>query len=349
MGMGNDRVSRLLKGEKVDMLPVFPLGARGFASLNAGRTVTDAYADGQKSCEAELWAHEQYGYDGYPNYAYGVSGTSEFGGEIRMPEGEFQQAPMAVRYPATTEEEVLALRMPDNLATAGAIHIGLAHSRTAAAAGATVITPTNGAFTTAASLCSVQKMARWMIKKPPIAHHLMELATRYLISTAQLWVDTFGKDILFYNAEPSASNQVLSARHFEEFVLPYTIEVHRAVLKMGIRHIVTHVCGDQNLNLDLWTQVPMGDPGMVTFGHEVSLETAIQKFGETFVIAGNVEPAIIQNGHPDEVYAACAANIKAAKHAPRGFVLMSGCGFPPKTPPFNLYTMVKAARELGGL
>ena len=88
---------------------------------------------------------------------------------------------------------------------------------------------------------------------------------------------------------------------------------------------------------------------MVTFGHEVSLETAIQKFGETCVIAGNVEPAIIQNGHPDDVYAACAANIKAAKHAPRGFVLMSGCGFPPKTPPFNLYTMVKAARELGAL
>ena len=349
MGIGNDRVSMLLKGEPVDMVPVFPLGIRAFAALGAGYTIGDAYSDGEKSCRSELWAQEQYGFDGFPNFAYGTFGAWEFGGEIRFPEGEFQQAPMAVRYPVVSEEDVSTLRLPDDIATAGGIPIGLAHSRTSAAVGATVITPLSGTFTTACNLCGVQKMARWMMKKPALAHRLMELARDLLIGVTRLWVDTFGKDILMYNAEPSAANQVISARHFEEFVLPYTIEVHNAALRMGIKHIMTHICGDQNLNLDYWARIPMGDPGLASFGHEVDLHTAIDKLGESCIIMGNVEPALIQNGQPHDLYDACGAAIKAGKDAPRGFVLMSGCGFPPRTPPFNLFTMVKAAREMGRL
>ena len=349
MGIGNDRVSMLLKGERVDMVPVFPLGIRAFAALGAGYTIGDAYSDGEKSCRAELWAQEQYGFDGFPNFAYGTFGAWEFGGETRFPEGEFQQAPMAVRYPVVSEEDVRTLRLPDDISTAGGIPIGLAHSRTAAAAGATIMTPNAGVFTTACNLCGVQKMARWMLKKPALAHRLLELATDFLTGMTKLWVDTFGKDILMFDAEPSAANQVISARHFEEFVLPYSVEVHSAALRTGIKHIMTHICGDQNLNLDYWARIPMGDPGLASFGHEVDLHTASEKLGESCVIMGNVEPALIQNGHPQELYDACGAAIRAGKGAPRGYVLMSGCGFPPRTPPYNFFTMVKAGREMGRL
>ena len=97
----------------------------------------------------------------------------------------------------------------------------------------------------------------------------------------------------------------------------------------------------------MWKKVPMGDPGLLTFGHEVDLRTAIDVFGESSVIMGNVEPALIQTGHPGDLYEACVAAIDKGTNAPRGFVLMSGCGFPPRTPPYNFYTMVKAAREYG--
>ena len=347
MALGNDRVSMLLQGKPIDMVPVFPLGIRGFAALGAGYTLADAYGNGERSCQAELWAQEQYGFDGFPNYAYGVLGVWEYGGEIHMPDGEFEQAPMTVRLPVTTEEDIEKLRLPTDIAAAGAMPIALAHSHLAAKAGSTVITPNAGVFTTAGCLCSLSKLAKWMLKKPALAHRLLEHSRDLLIAMVQHWVDTFGQDILMYNAEPSASNQVISARHFEEFVLPYSMEVHSAALKMGIKHIMTHICGDQNLNLELWKKVPMGDPGLLTFGHEVDLRRAIDVFGETSVIMGNVEPAIIQTGHPDAVYQACTMAIDKGKDAPRGFVLMSGCGFPPRTPPYNFYTMVKAAREYG--
>jgi hypothetical protein len=71
---------------------------------------------------------------------------------------------------------------------------------------------------------------------------------------------------------------------------------------MGIKHIFSHICGDQNLNLPYLAQIPMGEHSIVSIGHEVDLETAIRYFGDTCIIAGNVEPAIIQHGSPQEVY-----------------------------------------------
>jgi len=329
----------------LDTIPVFPLGIRGFAALNAGFTCTDAYADGARSCQAELWAQEQYGFDGFPYYAFGAFGAWEFGGQIRFPESEFEQAPIVVRYPATTEEEVIALSLPRDTAGAGAIPIGMAHSHRAADSGATIVTPPAGVFSTACNLCGVAQMARWMIKKPALAHRLMELSRDFLVRMVGLWVETFGSDVLVYNAEPSAANQVISARHFEEFVLPYTVEVHSAALRLGIKHIMTHICGDQNLNLRHWARVPMGDPGLLTFGPEVDLQTAIQVLGESSVIAGNVNSSLIQLGPPNDLYEACQSAISKGRAAPRGFVLMSGCSYPPRSPSFHLYTMVKAARD----
>jgi uroporphyrinogen decarboxylase len=345
MSLGNDRVSRLLAGETVDAIPVFPLGIRGFAAINAGFTLADAYADGRKSCEAELAAQEQYGFDGFPNYAYGGLGAWEFGGQVRFPESEFEQAPVVVRYPAATEEEAVALGLPSDTAAAGAMPIGLAHSRRAAEAGATIITPPAGVFSTACNLCGVQQMARWMMKKPLLAHRLMGLSRDFLMRMVEVWVETFGSDIVMYNAEPSAANQVISPRHFEEFVLPYAVEVHSHALRLGIEHIMTHVCGDQNLNLQHWARIPMGDPGLLTFGPEVDLKTAIDVFGDSSIIAGNIESSLIQRGHPTELHEACHAAMRKGQHAPRGFVLMSGCGYPPRAPAFHLYTIVKAARD----
>jgi uroporphyrinogen decarboxylase len=339
-----DRVDALLKGQRPDRIPFFPLGIRGFAAVNVGYGLSEAYSDGQKSCQAQLWTQEQYGFDGFPTYCYGASGAWEFGGEIRFPTGEFEQAPLVVRFPVKTEEEVWEVKLP-SAEMGGALPIAMTLSKAAKAAGATVITPTQGVFSTACNICGIDKMARWMIRKPDTAHKLLRLATDHVIDVTRRWVSVFGANILAFNAEASAANQVISPKYFEEFVLPYTVEFHNSVLATGIRHIMCHICGDQNLNLRLWTQVPMGDPGIASFGHEVDLGTAIDHFGESCIIAGNVDPAIIQNGTHEQVYSACRAAIEAAKHAPRGFILMSGCGFPPRTPPHNLYTMVRAVEE----
>jgi uroporphyrinogen decarboxylase len=91
----------------------------------------------------------------------------------------------------------------------------------------------------------------------------------------------------------------------------------------------------------------MGDPGIISIGKEINITTAISYFGKTTIIAGNIEPTLLQTGTPRQVYECCRQAIENGKQAPRGYVLMPGCEVPINTPPYNLYTMKKAVDDFG--
>jgi uroporphyrinogen decarboxylase len=91
----------------------------------------------------------------------------------------------------------------------------------------------------------------------------------------------------------------------------------------------------------------MGNPGLVSVGNQVDLSSAINYFGDNNIISGNIEPSLIQNGTPQEVYEECRKAIEKAKYAPRSFMLMSGCELPPMTPSYNVYIMRKAIDDFG--
>jgi uroporphyrinogen decarboxylase len=232
--------------------------------------------------------------------------------------------------------------------TAGPIPLCMEFARLEERLGLPIWVTCEGPLEFVRGICGLDTVCRWMIKKPELVHRLMQLTVDYIIEVVRYWVDTFGpQHILAQTAAPSASNQVISPKYFETFVLPYQKELHEEILDMGIKHIFCHICGEQNLNLPYWVQIPMGNPGIVSFGHEVDLTTAIKYLGDTCIIAGNVEPAIIQTGTPQQVYELCKQAIEKGKHAPRGFMLMPGCSLPPKAPPYNVFMMKKAINDFG--
>jgi uroporphyrinogen decarboxylase len=205
-----------------------------------------------------------------------------------------------------------------------------------------------GPFTIAGNVCSVNNLCRWLIKKPELVHRLLRLSTDHILDLARYWIDTFGEGHVGIQLwEPSSANDMISPKQFEKFVLSYQIELHQKLLSMGIKYILCHICGEQNLNLPLWAQVPMGDPGIISIGKEIDITTAIEYFGETCVIAGNIEPAVVQMGTPQEIYELCRQAIKKGKRAPRGYALMQGCEVPINTPPYNLFVMRKAIDDFG--
>jgi len=115
---------------------------------------------------------------------------------------------------------------------------------------------------------------------------------------------------------------------------------------MGVKHINTHICGEQNLNLPYWAEIPMGNPGIISIGHEVDLDTASKYFPD-HIIVGNVEPALIQTGKPEEVYELSRICIEKGKKHPGGFALAPGCELPPMAPPYNVWMMRKAINDFG--
>ena len=341
-----DRMNALLKGKPVDHVPLY-LFARGFCAKNAGMNLSDFYTDPKKSLEAQIWVAQMYGQDENTKFGFASSAAWDFGGELRMPSDEFDQTPIVVRYPIESEEEISKLKMPD-MTTAGMVPLSMEFSRLQKKAGLMITTGIGAPFLYAANVCGLERLSKWMMKKPDVAHHLLRVATDYCIETAKTWADTFGaENIEFRTSTPTSSNQVISPRQFKTFSLPYLKELHEKVLGMGAPHIYTHICGDQNLNLPHSAEIPFGDPGIASFGHEVDLADAIKHLGDQCIIVGNVEPSRILTGTPEEVYEISRACIEKGKSAPRGFILGSGCELPPLAPPANVWAMRKAINDFG--
>jgi uroporphyrinogen decarboxylase len=80
----------------------------------------------------------------------------------------------------------------------------------------------------------------------------------------------------------------------------------------------------------------------VSFGHEVDIADAVAYFGGECVIAGNVAPAVIHLGPDRDVYRLAWEALEKGKGAPRGFILMPGCGIPANVPPYQLFMLKKA-------
>jgi len=341
---------RLLKGEKISRPLVWLYGAvPSFAVQNVGYEPVAAYNDPKKAFDAQLKTITMFGTDSIPRLAVGGASdvTWAFGGEIKWPTGEYDMAPVATRYPVSSEEDVPSLRMPTEMDGAGPMPLYLEMARLQHSHGLPVFPFITSPIEGARSLCGPELLLRWMIKSPDLAHRLLRVSTDYSVAVVERFANLFPpEEVLIYVAAPTASNHMISPKLFEAFVMPYQKELHEKTLDAGIRHIYCHICGEQNQNLPHWQDIPMGDPGIVSFGHEVDLDDAVRLFGQTSVVAGNIEPALIHLGDPEEIYRRCREAVEKGERADRGYILMPGCGIPPNVPPYNLYMLKKAVMDV---
>jgi len=321
----------------------------GFYNRNAGYTVRSAYDDPQKTFEAQLWTSEQYGWELEMQwFAHTILGGWDFGGEIKMPESEYQGALSIVSPPVKTEEDALNLKMPDPK-TAGGLVKAMEFAKIQEENGLPVTFFPRSPFTMAANICGVEQFCKWMLKKAELCHRLIQMAFDHTFNVLQIWIDTFGIERIFYiTSSPNESNQIISPKQFEQFAIPYHVKLLKRLQTMGIKRFYFHICGEQNANLpylagikDLWPH-----PSILSFGHEVDIEVAARYFPED-IIYGNIEPAIIQIGTPQRVYEVAKVCIEKGKRCPGGFILAPGCELPVMSPPVNVFMMTKAVNDFG--
>ncbi len=343
-----ERITALLAGKPVDRTPHFPF-ILGFCAKNLGYPISIIYSDAKKSFDAQKKTFEQYGLDWGPMYGYASYGTWEFGGEITMPTGNNQQAPSNRIFPVNKETDLDRLDLPD-VKTAGCLPIAMEFSRLQDRYDVPISVIMGGNFTIAGNICSIEKLCRWMLKKPEAVKRLLRLATDHILDTVEQWITTFGAErVIPQFWEPMASNLIISPKQFERFVLPYLVETGRRIIDMGVRHILFHICGDQKANLPYWAEVPMGNPGLCSFGKEIDIGSAINVLGEKAIIIGNIDPTLLFTGPPENIFEQCRQTIEKGKQAPRGFMLSSGCELPPETPGYHLFLMKKAIENFNGV
>jgi len=341
----------LTPGARPDRVAFAPF-VTDFSARNCGMAHADVHRDAQASFLAQVRTQEQFGFDGGPAYGLGAMGAWEFGGALKFPTRDSEQAPSVARYPVADEDDVDRLRVPEDVLGAGSIPMMLEFSRLQDRERRMLTVQLGSVFTSAANMVELGTFLRWMIKRPDLAHHLLRLMTDFYVEVARRWTELFpGRMITGFDGGPTEANHLISPKQFREFALPYAREVHEKALAFGVTRFHTHACGEQNANLPSYREIqfgqPDGPPGMMSFGHEVRLRDAIEILGDRVIIAGNVEPTLLQTAQPETVWEATRDAVLEGKEAPLGYVLVTGCSVPTSAAPYNLFTMVKAAKQFG--
>ena len=343
------RINALLTGQPLDRVPLY-LMAKGFSANCTGFDLASVYHDVKKSLWSQVWTDELIDADSLvPRLSYHSGMAVEFGAEIEFPTGEWAQSPSVKQRPVNSEEDVEKLKLPEvNKTGDGYVAAMLEFGKLADKLGLPIVPHTGTPLTQTENLCGSDLLMRWMLKRPELVHQLLQLVTAFLFEVVKSFVEAFGTErLIVYQAGSVESNQLISPRQFEQFAFPYIKDLNERIVSLGVKHIFCHICGEQNMNLPYWEQIPLGEPGLVSIGHEIDLTTAIKSFGDRCVIVGNLKTAIIQEGNPQQVYELARQCIEKGKQAPRGYVLAPGCELPPKSPPYNVYTMRKAIDDFG--
>ncbi len=340
------RFEALLARRPVDRAP-FYMWELSFAAVTMGYPRSVIFSDPSKSFEAFRRTHEMYDGWRYIYFTAGAVGVREFGGGAKLPTDEFSQAVSSTGPVVKSEKDALTLQLPD-VRTAGAIPLIVEFAALQDKYDLPITFSTGSILKVVQALAGVETMCRWMVKKPELVHRLCRLAADFYIAVGRHIVETFGRPerIIPLNAAPTESNQMISPRFFTEFSLPYQKQVYEALFSMGIKHINTHICGDHNMNLPHWAGMPMGEPGIVSFGHEMDIDTVSRYFPD-HILVGNVDTSVIQMGKPEEVYELSRICIEKGKRHPGGFALAPGCELPPMAPPCNVWMMRKAINDFG--
>jgi uroporphyrinogen decarboxylase len=192
-----------------------------------------------------------------------------------------------------------------------------------------------GPWTLAGILYGAENLMRDVYRNPGAVRRLLDFTTDLCLRYVRLYIDN-GVDFVVI-AEPTASGDMISRKHFEEFVVPIFKRVFGELRAQNVATAL-HICGNIENRLDLLNGIGVQ---IVSVDYKVSLKKCREIFGGKTAFAGNMNPVdIIQRETEEGVAAACKQCIADAG-AGGGFVLAPGCDIPPTTPAANLKAMAR--------
>lgn len=196
-----------------------------------------------------------------------------------------------------------------------------------------------GPFTLAGQLYGVEDFMRAIYKKKGQVQKTLEFATRLLKAFYRPLVEEQVIPVMSVS-DPTASGDLISARVFRNFSLPYLQDL----IRWGHAHEVMtwlHICGDTTDKLE---DIAETEADCFSLDYKVNLATAKERLAGRLCIAGNINPvAVLDQSTPEEVRQAGQACLEAAA-AGGAFVLTAGCDLPPTVPEANILAMLDLGR-----
>ncbi|WP_094603493.1 Uroporphyrinogen decarboxylase [Sporomusa silvacetica DSM 10669] len=195
-----------------------------------------------------------------------------------------------------------------------------------------------GPFTLAGQFYGVEKLMSGLYKDKAGIHALLEVMTAVCIAYLAPAIDS-GARILSI-AEPTASGDLISLTHFEEFVAPYIKKVNDE-LKKREAYTTLHICGNIRDRVHL---APQLNVDVLSVDYKVDLSLAQKNLAGKIALAGNVNPVLLKDGTVDEIIRAAKQSIQQAGRG-ANYILMPGCDIPPSVPLANIVAFLGVGRE----
>jgi uroporphyrinogen decarboxylase len=344
------RVEALLDRRRPDRVPIWPGACNGFSVVCNGYPVSRAYTDPDVTYASLRKICLDLGWIFFPWMSYAAMGAWEFGGEVRMPSSEYDQAPVVLRYPIEKDEDVYNLKWPgpdSGFYPTARKYAEIAKKERLDNEPWNAIISSGSAYSLACQLVGLEEFLKWLVRKPALARDLINQLAEWSFSSLEKRKEAMGTDgVLSVIGLPMASNKLISPRRFEEFVLPDLLEGQAKLRTLGYKTTHVHICGEQNKNLPLYAQVDFGDPGIMGVGPEIDLKTAAEHFPR-HIISGNLDPALILTGTTNQVYEATRDIVEEGKKIEGGFMFGPGCELPPSAPLENVKAMTQAVEDFG--
>ena len=220
----------------MDRIPVYAF-AHGFCGKHAGLRLSEVYSSLQKIFTAITDVSEKFGWQDLPIICYAAAGAWEFGGDVKMPEGDFDQAPKVIRRPVTDPEDIDLLTVPD-VDTAGIYPMAMEISKMQAEVeNGLIMVQVTGPWAMACNICGVENIARWALRAPERVHKIQERILPFSIKVLEHWVNTFGAERIlpWVGGTASANNSLISPKIFKDFVLPYMKRLYEAAHQLKLK------------------------------------------------------------------------------------------------------------------
>jgi len=197
-----------------------------------------------------------------------------------------------------------------------------------------------GPFTKAGNLRGVEQLMRDVYKNREFAEKVIDFAKDLILAFYEPLIKDVGMEAVSI-ADPTASGDLISRRHFIELALPALKEL---IGEMRKRNVATflHICGNTT---DKLHEIAESKASCFSLDHKVDLGFAKRELKGVICIAGNVDPVTIMNdSSPEEVREVSKECIRVAAEG-GGYVLCPGCDIPPTVPLENIQAFIKVARE----
>ena len=331
-----DRFNDALSGEPKDHVPLFPMIA-GWAAVNfSDLPLAKLALDPKGIVDVQIRAKESMGYDALWAYADPLYIPEAFDCRVRFLETGPLVDPISVTIASL--RDIDGFPSPDPR-KAGRLPLVLETVKRLSDYGGgdiPVLGLFEGPFTTICRILESELIMRMVYKNRAILESLLDRVTDFLLAFGLALIEN-GANIIFL-PEPTASASMISPAMFRQFVLP---RLKNLTEKLPAPCIL-HICGDTSPTLNAMRE---SGAKVLSLDQCMDLSDARATLPQE-VLGGNVDPInSLFMGSKEQVVNDTLHCLRSAGIG--HFVLMSGCGVPPKTPLENVKIMIKTAKDYG--